>query len=218
VSILFKTLKGEMMCKITQLSVFSEVIGPGVAGECLAQHGMHIFEDHFIAEIIDPKTGDTLPLGECGELVLTTLTKEASPVMRYRTGDITRLYREKCSCGRTIIKMDKPIGRTDDMIIIRGVNIFPSQVEEVLCSIEGTSPHYQIVVDREEAMDVIEVWVEMTKKMFFDKMRRQRLLVEKIKDELRNALGISIGVKLVEPNTIKRSEGKARRVIDRRRM
>jgi phenylacetate-CoA ligase len=196
----------------------SEVIGPGVAGECSAQHGMHIFEDHFIAEIVDPKTGELLPEGECGELVLTTLTKEALPVLRYRTGDITRIYREKCSCGRTTIKMDKPIGRTDDMLIIRGVNIFPSQVEEVLCSIEGVSPHYQIVVDREGAMDVMEIWVEMTEKMFFDEMRKQRLLVERIRDELRSALGISVGVKLVEPGTVKRSEGKAKRVIDKRRI
>jgi phenylacetate-CoA ligase len=179
---------------------------------------MHIFEDHFIAEIVDPKTGELLPEGECGELVLTTLTKEALPVLRYRTGDITRIYREKCSCGRTTIKMDKPIGRTDDMLIIRGVNIFPSQVEEVLCSIEGVSPHYQIVVDREGAMDVMEIWVEMTEKMFFDEMRKQRLLVERIRDELRSALGISVGVKLVEPGTVKRSEGKAKRVIDKRRI
>lgn len=213
-----KRIEIELSIKAYDNYGLSEVIGPGVAGECSAQHGMHIFEDHFIAEIVDPKTGKLLPEGECGELVLTTLTKEALPVLRYRTGDITRIYREKCSCGRTTIKMDKPIGRTDDMLIIRGVNIFPSQVEEVLCSIEGVSPHYQIVVDREGAMDVMEIWVEMTEKMFFDEMRKQRLLVERIRDELRSALGISVGVKLVEPGTVKRSEGKAKRVIDKRRI
>ncbi len=213
-----KRIEIELNIKAYDNYGLSEVIGPGVAGECSAQHGMHIFEDHFIAEIVDPKTGKLLPEGECGELVLTTLTKEALPVLRYRTGDITRIYREKCSCGRTTIKMDKPIGRTDDMLIIRGVNIFPSQVEEVLCSIEGVSPHYQIVVDREGAMDVMEIWVEMTEKMFFDEMRKQRLLVERIRDELRSALGISVGVKLVEPGTVKRSEGKAKRVIDKRRI
>lgn len=213
-----KRIEIELNIKAYDNYGLSEVIGPGVAGECPAQHGMHIFEDHFIAEIVDPNTGELLPEGECGELVLTTLTKEALPVLRYRTGDITRIYREKCSCGRTTIKMDKPIGRTDDMLIIRGVNIFPSQVEEVLCSIEGASPHYQIVVDREGTMDVMEVWVEMTEKMFFDEMRKQRLLVERIRDELRSALGISVGVKLVEPGTVKRSEGKAKRVIDKRRI
>lgn len=213
-----KRIEIELSIKAYDNYGLSEVIGPGVAGECSAQHGMHIFEDHFIAEIVDPKTGKLLPEGECGELVLTTLTKEALPVLRYRTGDITRIYREKCSCGRTTIKMDKPTGRTDDMLIIRGVNIFPSQVEEVLCSIEGVSPHYQIVVDREGAMDVMEIWVEMTEKMFFDEMRKQRLLVERIRDELRSALGISVGVKLVEPGTVKRSEGKAKRVIDKRRI
>ena len=213
-----KRIEIELNIKAYDNYGLSEVIGPGVAGECSAQHGMHIFEDHFIAEIVDPKTGELLPEGECGELVLTTLTKEALPVLRYRTGDITRIYREKCSCGRTTIKMDKPVGRTDDMLIIRGVNIFPSQVEEVLCSIEGVSPHYQIVVDKEGAMDVMEIWVEMTEKMFFDEMRKQRLLVERIRDELRSALGISVGVKLVEPGTVKRSEGKAKRVIDKRRI
>ncbi len=213
-----KRIEAELNIRAYDNYGLSEVIGPGVAGECSTQHGMHIFEDHFIPEIIDPKTGEPLPEGECGELVLTTLTKEALPVLRYRTGDITRIYREKCSCGRTMVKMDKPMGRTDDMLIIRGVNIFPSQVEEVLCSIEGVSPHYQIIVDREGAMDVMEVWVEMTEEMFFDEMRKQRLLVERIKDELRTALEVNVGVRLVEPGTVKRSEGKAKRVIDKRRI
>jgi phenylacetate-CoA ligase len=194
----------------------SEIIGPGVSVECEHQAGMHIFEDHFLAEIIDPQTGEPLPYGERGELVLTTLTKEALPVIRYRTGDITALHPEPCACGRTFVRMEKIRGRTDDMLIVRGINVFPSQIESVLLQIEGVQPHYQIVVDRQRSLDELEVWVEVSEEVFVDEFRRLEALENKIQDELRNVLGISARVKLVEPRSIQRSEGKARRVIDRR--
>ena len=195
----------------------SEVIGPGVSGECMeAKSGLHIFEDHFIPEVIDPSTGEVLPHGKKGELVITTITKEALPLIRYRTRDITHLYREPCSCGRSLIKMAKPSGRTDDMLIIRGVNVFPSQVEEVLLEVEGTSPHFQLVVDRKGYLDGLEIWVEASEGIFFDSMRRQRDLVDKIRDKISSVLGISVKVRLVEPRTLERTEGKAKRVVDRR--
>ena len=195
----------------------SEVMGPGVSGECIeAKSGLHIFEDHFYAEVINPETGEPLPEGEWGELVITTLTKEALPLIRYRTRDITKLYREKCPCGRTFVKMAKPSGRTDDMLIVRGVNIFPSQVEEALLEIEGISPHYQIVVDRKGYLDEMEVWVEASEKIFFDSMRKQKELLDTITEHLQQALGVKVKVKLVEPKTLERTAGKAKRVIDRR--
>ena len=195
----------------------SEVMGPGVSGECIeAKSGLHIFEDHFYPEIINPETGEPLPEGEWGELVITTLTKEGLPLIRYRTRDITKLYREECPCGRTLIKMAKPSGRTDDMLIIRGVNIFPSQVEEALLEIEGASPHFQIVVDRKGHLDEMEVWVEASEHLFFDSMRKQKELLDRITDHLQQSLGIKVKVKLVEPKTLERTSGKAKRVIDRR--
>ncbi|HEX9136613.1 MAG TPA: phenylacetate--CoA ligase [Candidatus Sulfobium mesophilum] len=197
----------------------SEVMGPGVASECVEeQHGLHIFEDYFLPEIVDPKTMEPLPPGEHGELVFTTLTKEAFPVIRYRTKDISRLIAEPCSCGRTFYRMERITGRTDDMLIIRGVNVFPSQIEHVLMSIEGVEPHYLIIVDREGSLDVIEVQVEVSENIFSDEVKVLEKLGKKIEREIKDLLGISCKVKLVEPKTIQRSEGKAKRVIDNRKL
>jgi phenylacetate-CoA ligase len=195
----------------------SEIIGPGVAGECEAfKDGMHISEDHFLVEVIDPETLEPLDYGEEGELVITTLTKEACPVLRYRTRDITRLNPEPCGCGRTTVRMEKVRGRTDDMLIIRGVNVFPSQIESVLLEIEGTEPHYMLVLYKEGALDVLEVWVEVSERIFSDEMKQLRQLEEKIKARLQSVLGLSVRLKLVEPRTIARSEGKAKRIMDMR--
>jgi phenylacetate-CoA ligase len=196
----------------------SEIIGPGVAGECGNKCGMHLFEDSFIPEIIDPDTGEVLPQGSVGELVLTTLTKEALPMIRYRTRDITSLDYSPCSCGRTLVRMKKTMGRSDDMLIIRGVNVFPSQIEEVLIAIEGCEPHYQLVVSREGAMDVLEVRIEVTENIFFDEMKMQRAFLEKVEKRIESVLGVGVLVKLVEPNSVPRHEGKAARVIDNRRI
>ena len=191
--------------------------GPGVAFECSAQSGMHINEDHFIAEIIDPDTGEVLPEGSKGELVFTSITKEAFPLLRYRTRDICMLTREKCSCGRTHVKMCKPMGRSDDMLIIRGVNVFPSQIETVLLN-HGYPANYQIIVDRVKSTDTLDVQVEMTPEMFTDNLgeidRRQKELVA----GLRSMLGLAAKVTLVAPKSIVRSEGKAVRVIDKRKI
>ena len=195
----------------------SEVIGPGVASECEFREGLHIAEDHFIPEIINPDTGEILPQGEKGELVFTTVTKEGLPLIRYRTRDISRLEYKICGCGRTCVRMEKVMGRTDDMLIIRGVNVFPSQIESVLLEIGETAPHYQIIVDRVDNLDVLDIWVEMTPEMFSDEIKKLEELERKIKKEIEGTLGINAGVKLVEPKTIQRSEGKAKRVIDRRK-
>lgn len=195
----------------------SEVIGPGVSCECSAKSGLHIFEDHFYVEIIDPDTGEILPEGEKGEIVYTTITKEAFPGIRYRSKDITRLYRDGCKCGRTMVKMEKVTGRSDDMLIIRGVNVFPSQIESVLMEVEGTEPHYQIILDRQGALDDIEVKVEVSEKLFSDELKVLNDLSKRISDRFRSVLGISAKVTLVEPLTIARSEGKAVRVIDKRK-
>lgn len=197
----------------------SEVMGPGVASECIEeQHGLHIFEDYFVPEIVDPKTMEPLPHGEHGELVFTTLTKEAFPVIRYRTKDISRIISEPCSCGRTFHRMERITGRTDDMLIIRGVNVFPSQIEHVLMSIEGVEPHYQIIVGREGSLDVVEVQVEVSENIFSDEVKVLEKLGKKIEREIKDLLGISCKIKLVEPKTIQRSEGKAKRVIDNRKI
>lgn len=196
----------------------SEIIGPGVSAECEAHEGLHLYEDHFLPEIIDPETLEPLPPGEKGELVITTLTKEATPVIRYRTRDITSLNYEPCSCGRTLVRMERVTGRTDDMLIIRGVNVFPSQVEQILMEIEGTEPHYQIVVDRKDSLDVMEVWVEVSDKIFSDEIKKLEVIEKRIKEEIQSQLGISVEVKLVEPKTIERSMGKAKRVIDKRKI
>jgi len=194
----------------------SEVIGPGVAYECPVKDGLHINEDHFIIEVIDPDTGKRLPPGEKGELVFTTITKEAIPIIRYRTRDISAINYGPCACGRTTVKMDRVTGRTDDMLIIRGVNVFPSQVESVLMEIEGTEPHYQLIVDRHGKMDILGVEVEVNEKFFSDEVKLLEAFEKKVKRELESVLNISIDVKLVEPKTIQRSEGKAKRVIDKR--
>ena len=197
----------------------TEIIGPGVSSECEAKDGLHINEDFFYPEIIDPATGNVLPEGEKGELVFTTLTKEGTPIIRYRTRDITYLYRDKCSCGRTIIKMHRLLGRTDDMLIIRGVNVFPSQIEHVLMRIEETEPHYQIVVDRGSTqLDEVEVRVEVEESFFSDTTKNLENLKAKIESEIKSDLGIGVRVKLVEPKTIERSMGKAQRVVDKRQL
>jgi len=197
----------------------SEVIGPGVSIECLeAKRGLHIFEDHFIPEIISPKTGEVLPYGQKGELVFTTITKEAFPLIRYRTRDISVLYPEPCKCGRTHVRMERVSGRSDDMLIIRGVNVFPSQIESVLMNIEGVEPHYLLIVDRQGTLDTLEVHVEVNEKVFSDEVKNLQSLGRRIEKEIKDLLGVNAGVKLVEPKTIQRSEGKAQRVIDKRKI
>ena len=198
----------------------SEIMGPGVAYECECQKGMHVNEDNFIPEIIDPDTGEVLPYGKKGELVFTTITKEGFPLIRYRTRDICSLNKEKCSCGRTFIRMAKPTGRSDDMLIIRGVNVFPSQIEEVLlkyCS-SGITTNYQIEVDRVNNTDTLDVFVEMAPDLFADDMASIVRLQKTLEEKLRSALGIGAKVTLVNPNSITRSEGKAKRVIDKRKL
>lgn len=205
--------------KATDIYGLSEVMGPGVAQECLlTERGMHVFEDHFLPEIIDPNTGAVMPPGEKGELVFTTLTKEAFPIIRYRTKDISRLYYEQCGCGRTLVRMEKVTGRTDDMLIIRGVNVFPSQVEHVLVGIDGVEPHYQIVVEREGNLDTMEVQVEVSERIFSDEIRKLEKLSTHIQNEVKDLLGVTCKVKLVETKTIQRSEGKAQRVVDKRKI
>ncbi|SHM29235.1 phenylacetate-CoA ligase [Caldanaerovirga acetigignens] len=206
--------------KLTALDIYglSEIIGPGVAIECPHKNGLHVQEDHFIVEVIDPKTGEVLPPGEKGELVFTSLTKEALPMIRYRTGDISRLIEEPCPCGRTSVRIGRIEGRTDDMIIIRGVNVFPSQIEHVLLEIGQIEPHYQLVIDRIGYLDILEVHVEVSEKMFSDDVKSLEILSKKIQNEIESTLGISVKVKLVEPKTIERSEGKAKRIIDKRKI
>ncbi|NLZ46618.1 MAG: phenylacetate--CoA ligase, partial [Clostridiales bacterium] len=196
----------------------TEISGPGVSFDCECQDGLHINEDHFVPEIIDPDTGKVLPYGEYGELVFTCITKEAFPILRYRTRDICMLVREECSCGRTLVKMRRPKGRTDDMLIIRGVNVFPSQIESVLLQFSSAAPYYQIVVDRVRNTDTFEVQVEMTPEMFGDTVKSIEAVEKKIKDAIHSTLGIAADIKLVEPKSIVRSEGKAVRVIDKRKL
>jgi len=195
----------------------SEVLGPGVGVECLeAKEGLHLFEDHFLPEIIDPVTLKRLPPGESGELVFTTLTKEAFPLIRYRTRDVTALDYTPCHCGRTVVRMSRIKGRSDDMLIIRGVNVFPSQIESVLVDIPGVSPHYQLLVDREGHLDTMEVQVEVDETVFSDEVKQLQKLAKTIESRIKDYLTVSVKVRLVEPRTIPRSEGKAQRVIDRR--
>jgi phenylacetate-CoA ligase len=196
----------------------SEVMGPGVAVECVeAKHGLHIFEDHFIAEIINPETGEPLPYGEPGELVFTTLTKEAFPLIRYRTRDLSVLHREPCRCGRNLARMGRITGRSDDMLIIRGVNVFPSQIESVLMARKEVAPHYLLIVDRKERMDTLEVNVEINEDIFSDAVKDLQNMEGDIEKDIKDLLGVSCRVRLVEPKTIQRSEGKAQRVIDKRK-
>lgn len=210
-------LEQKLGLKAFDIYGLSEIMGPGVACECECQNGLHVNEDHFIPEIIDPITLQPLPEGEVGELVFTTITKEGLPLLRYRTRDLSALHYEKCACGRTLVRMEKCKGRTDDMLIIRGVNVFPSQIESVLLSMHETSPHYQLIVDRVNNLDILEVRVEMDEHFFADEIRKVEELNKRIKHSIENTLGISVGVKLVEPNTIERSEGKAKRIIDNRK-
>lgn len=194
----------------------SEIVGPGVAGECLCRKGMHIFEDHFIPEIIDSETGEVLPPGAKGELVLTNIVQEAIPLIRYRTRDITRLHYEPCECGRTLVRMEKTMGRSDDMLIIKGVNVFPTQIEEVLFQVEGCEPHYQLIIERQGTLDTLEIQVEVNENIFFDEMKKQRAFVEMLEKRLATNIGLHAKVKLVEPSAMPRHEGKANRVIDKR--
>ncbi|MFZ7121084.1 MAG: phenylacetate--CoA ligase family protein [Eubacteriaceae bacterium] len=194
----------------------SELIGPGVSGECTALKGMHISEDHFIPEIIDPKTGEVLPIGEKGELVITTISKEALPLIRYRTKDITRLMYEPCNCGRTTVRMEKISGRTDDMLIIRGVNVFPSQIEEILNKFDELGPHYELLIKKKGHLDFMEIDVELTEDFSLDAYKDLKNLENKIKHGLRTILGLDAKIKIVNPRTLKRFEGKAKRVTDLR--
>ncbi|TKG88495.1 phenylacetate--CoA ligase [Puteibacter caeruleilacunae] len=196
----------------------SEIIGPGVSCECECQNGLHINEDHFIPEIIDPETHEPLPGGSYGELVFTTISKEGIPMIRYRTRDLTRLNYEKCECGRTLVRMEKCTGRSDDMLIIRGVNVFPSQIESVLLEMSETAPHYQLIVEREGTMDSLTLQVEVEERFFSDEIRELQGLRKKIAHNIQSTLGISVNVKLVEPKTIERTAGKAKRVIDKRKI
>jgi phenylacetate-CoA ligase len=196
----------------------SEVIGPGVSGECLEKNGLHIAEDHFIAEILDKNTLEPLAEGNEGEVFFTSLTKEAFPVLRYRTRDLTSIIPEPCSCGRSLKRMKRVTGRTDDMLIIRGVNVFPSQIESVLMDIKGTEPHYQLIVERKGTLDTLEILVEVSPEMFVDEMKKMKAFQEYVIQRIHNVLGIGAKVTFVEPKTIERSAGKAKRVIDKRNL
>ncbi len=214
-----RLIEEKLNIKAYDIYGLSEILGPGVSCECPEQAGMHVWEDRFIPEIIDPETGEVLPEGAEGELVFTTLTKQGFPLIRYRTRDICSLNYEKCACGRTHVRMNKPNGRSDDMLIIRGVNVFPSQIEEVLLKVSGdVTPNYQIVVDRENNTDTLDVYVEMSEHMFSDDVKSIEKIERKITEMLRSTLGIGAKVHLASPKTIARSEGKAKRVIDNRKL
>jgi len=214
-------IEDSLNIKALNIYGLSEIIGPGVSMECLeGRNGLHIFEDHFLVEVINPESGKVLPMGEEGELVFSTLTKEAFPLIRYRTGDICRLNDEPCSCGRTHVRMGRVMGRSDDMLIIRGVNVFPSQIEAVMMGIEDVEPHYQLIVDREGALDTLQVNVEVNERMFSQSGGEIRVLQgveQRIKKDLKDYLGVNALVKLVAPKTLPRFEGKASRVTDRRK-
>ena len=212
-----REIESKLDLKALDIYGLSEVLGPGVAMEChTAQSGLHIWEDHFLVEIIDPDTKEPLPYGEKGELVITTLTKEAQPLIRYRTRDLTSLNPVPCKCGRTHVRMNKVLGRSDDMLIIRGVNVFPSQIESILLETEGLSPHYQLILRRENSMDTLEIQVEVDENIFSDKIKNLQQLESKIQNTIKEFLGVTTKVKLVEPKSIMRSEGKAKRIIDLR--
>ena len=211
-----KEIETKLNIKALDIYGLTEISGPGVAMECEYQDMLHVADDLFYPEIINPETGEVLPFGEKGELVFTTLTKEGTPVLRYRTKDITYLSEEKCKCGRTTIRMHRLMGRTDDMLIIRGVNVFPSQIEEVLLKIEGVEPHYQLIVERKGNLDSLEVQVEMSDKLFSDSVGKLEEVAKEIERNLYATLSIHAKITLVEPKSIPRSEGKAKRVIDKR--
>jgi len=211
-------IETKLHLKAIDIYGLSEVIGPGVSCECEYQEGMHINEDHFIPEIINPKTLEPVEAGEMGELVFTTVTKEGIPIIRYRTRDLTRLNYAKCKCGRTLVRMEKCTGRSDDMLIIRGVNVFPSQIESVLLEMSETEPHYQLIIERDGSLDVLKLLVEIQEQFFSDEIRELEGLRKKITANIQSTLGISVNVKLVEPKTLERSTGKAKRVIDKRKI
>ncbi|MGM0367013.1 MAG: phenylacetate--CoA ligase family protein [Actinomycetota bacterium] len=212
-----KEIESRLYIDAIDIYGLSEIIGPGVSCECIEKNGLHVAEDHFIIEIVDPKTGKALPPGKRGEMVFTSITKEGIPVIRYRTRDLSILNTGKCRCGRTHARMAKPMGRTDDMLIIRGVNVFPSQIEEVLMKVKDVEPHYLIVVDRKNYLDSMELWVEVSEDVFSEKMNDLENFESSIEHKLYSAIGIHIDVKLKEPKTIQRSTGKAKRVLDRRK-
>jgi len=213
-----KDIESKLHLKALDIYGLTEVIGPGVAMECEHQNGLHIFEDHFIPEILDPQTLQPVPYGQVGELVFTTITKEGMPLLRYRTRDLTTMTIEKCACGRTLARLNKFLGRSDDMLIIRGVNVFPSQIESVLLDMSETEPHYLLIVDRVNNLDILEIQVEVSEAFFSDEVRVLEGLARKIKANIESVLGISAKIKLVEPKTIERTEGKAKRVIDKRNL
>jgi phenylacetate-CoA ligase len=218
-----EAMRGEIEEKLnlTALDIYglSEIMGPGVAQECFeGKHGLHIWEDHFIPEIINPDTGEVLSAGEQGELVITTITKEGIPLIRYRTRDITSISYEPCICGRTHARLARMSGRSDDMLIIRGVNVFPSQIETILVGIEGVEPHYLLIVDRTDNLDTLEVQVEVDEHLFSDEIKVLQALARRIEQEIKTMLGVTCKAKLVEPKAIQRSEGKSKRVIDNRKI
>jgi phenylacetate-CoA ligase len=211
-----RDIENKLKIKAFDIYGLTEIIGPGVAIECGCRQGLHIAEDHFIAEIIDPQSGKVLDDGSTGEMVITTISKEALPLIRYRTRDLTAIDRNICDCGRTHARMKKVLGRSDDMVIIRGVNVFPSMVESVLLNIPGVEPHYLLIVERRGTLDQLEIQVEVSEKLFSDEVRKLEELGALIGKEMESALGINAKIRLVEPKSIQRSEGKAKRVIDRR--
>ena len=213
-----KEIEAKLKLKAIDIYGLSEVIGPGVSCECEHQVGMHVNEDHFIPEILDTETLQPVAPGEVGELVFSTITKEGIPILRYRTRDLTRLIYDKCECGRTLVRMEKCKGRSDDMLIIRGVNVFPSQIESVLLEMSETEPHYLLIVEREGTLDVLKLMVEVQEQFFSDEVRELEKLKKKITHNIQSTLGISVDVKLVEPKTIERTAGKAKRVIDNRKI
>lgn len=212
-----REIERRLRIKAIDIYGLSEVIGPGVSFECEHQCGLHINEDHFIPEIIDPETLEVLPEGELGELVFTTITKQGLPLIRYRTRDLTRLNYEECACGRTLVRMNKCTGRSDDMLIIRGVNLFPSQIESVLLEMDETTPNYMLIVDRVNNLDTLELQLEVEDRFYSDTISELQALTKKIRHSIESATGLSVVVKLVEPKSLERSEGKARRVIDKRK-
>lgn len=213
-----KEIEAKLKIRAIDIYGLSEIVGPGVSCECEHQCGMHVNEDHFLPEIINPDTLEPVAPGETGELVFSTISKEGIPILRYRTRDLTRLIYDKCECGRTLVRMEKCMGRSDDMLIIRGVNVFPSQIESVLLEMSETEPHYLLVVEREGTMDSLKLMVEVQEQFFSDEIRQLETLRKKIVNNIQSTLGISVNVKLVEPKTIERTSGKAKRVIDKRKI